>query len=178
MILRKNAAYNKDLYKVPYDHTKWVDHKVRIEDAKACFPLLTPAESCADLSAGDGALIDSFPAYFKYKGDICPGYDICGPIEETIHTIPKVDCFILTETLEHVEAPGLLLNHLREKTSRLLLSTPLNEPENFNHEHLWVWDNEGIEEMLRTVGFVPVLYKETSFIGVFCSVRYQTWVCV
>jgi hypothetical protein len=111
--------------------------------------------SCADLSAGDGAIINAVKCETKYIGDLVPQHPICGLIEDTIKDIPYVDLFILTETLEHLEDPAGLLRKLRNKTSRILISTPLNEDERFNPEHLWVWDKEGVEQMLVDTSFSP-----------------------
>jgi hypothetical protein len=118
--------------------------------------------SVADLSCGANEIVSALPIYHKYIGDFAPGYEIQGPIEETIDQIPYVDLFILSETIEHLDKPDEFLARLRDKTSRLVLSTPIAEgkdEESFNLEHYWGWDQECIKTMLLEAGFETELMR-------------------
>lgn len=152
------------MYAKSYDHTKWDEHKVRIKrSTDIIFDRLSAAfvqdsiQSAADLSCGDGALLKSLPASIKkLYGDMVPrnGLQFVGEIEHTIHAIPPVDLFLLTESIEHLREPQQVLNHIRDVTQWLFLTTPTGEiPGTNNPEHIWEWDVEGMGEMLEKAGF-------------------------
>ena len=111
----------------------------------------------------------------KYFGDYAPGYEITGHIDDTIKEIPKVDLFICSETLEHLDDPDATLKAIRAKTKYLFISTPNGEDNDGNPEHYWGWDNEDIKEMLVNAGFEPEVYyllelKEYLY-------DFQMWIC-
>ena len=108
-------------------------------------------------------------------GDFAPGYQIRGPIEETIERIPSVDMFVCSETLEHVNDPDAVLRQIRRKADMLLLSTPIGEtaPSN-NIQHYWGWDRPAIQDMLDKAGFKTVqVYTELVFPG--SVYDFQIW---
>jgi hypothetical protein len=167
----------KELYKTPYQHKSWIDHIQRVESTIALASWFYPIFKIADLSCGDGYIIDSISANSRYKGDFAPGYDYIGSIEETIDYIPAVDLFILSETIEHIDDPDSLLKKIRSKTKNLILTTPKNEVNDSNPEHYWAWDKEDMGQMLRKSGFTPQIYQELEFFdSSFCYV-YQMWGC-
>ena len=106
--------------------------------------------SAADLSCGNGAVLDAVdaPADKKYYGDLAPGRAFTGPLEDTILKLPAVDLFILGETLEHLDDPGLALSRIANRSWWLLMSTPLDCWDDSNEEHYWAWDREGVEGLL------------------------------
>jgi hypothetical protein len=58
---------------------------------------------------------------------------------------------------------------------RILLSTPVDEFDDANGEHLWAWDRDGVESMLLEAGWVPRVYMALDckvFGDVYC---YGTW---
>jgi hypothetical protein len=62
----------------------------------------------------------------------------------------------LTEILEHVVDPDLLLRLARRKSDVLVASSPIGDPEcGRNHEHLWAWDESDYQAMLETEGWIP-----------------------
>ena len=132
MIERLRRTYTEEelaeVYDHKYDHTQWLDHIVRVQETiriANLVPSFIPGlKTVADLSAGDAAIINGVKIDTKIIGDYVEGYDYCGKIEDTIEQIPKVDMFILSETLEHVNHPLNVLKAIRKKTSWLVLSTP------------------------------------------------------
>jgi hypothetical protein len=153
------------LYVMPYDHTRWEDHRKRVRcSIDVMHKRLLPAfgmgkiQRVADLSAGDGTIVHSLKdiAPTIIEGDLVPrkGLTRIGPIEETIQTIEPVDLFVLTETIEHVENPDRLLATIRDMTTWLFLTTPTGEVDGVtNPEHIWEWDVEGMGSMIEKAGF-------------------------
>lgn len=166
--VRLRPAYGLDelsrIYAVPHDHTRWQDHVVRVAATAAL------ARSCAgavrraaDLSCGDGAVLQAIDARERLFGDFAPGYRFTGPIEATIDEIPPVDVFVCCETLEHLDDPDLVLKAIRAKTRGLILSTPVDAWGDTNPEHYWAWSRAAVEDMACTAGFEPRVYAELDF---------------
>ncbi len=158
-----------EMYAVPHDHHRWGDHEIRVNATilaglKLCGDGVA---SAADLSCGNGSILEAMPAETKYFGDFAAGYPVTGPMEMTVGQIPNVDLFICCETLEHVDDPDLVLKLLRAKTDMLLLSTPVGAWGDGNVEHLWAWDREEIEAMLDAAGFTVREYAEVPVSYVF-----------
>jgi len=146
------------LYAKPHDHTQWVDHQIRVDVTADLATYWAPAGgTVADLSCGDAAIARRLVTRCDVTailGDFAPGYDLCGPIEETIARIPRVDMFICSETIEHLDDPDKVLRLIREKTTTLILSTPDGETDNRNPQHVWGWDSEAVGQMLTDAGFL------------------------
>jgi len=158
----------REMYAAPHSSTQssiiGPDHADRIERTLRLAQRFIDPETdhtAADLSCGDGRLIDSFPFERAYKGDFAAGYELTGPIEETIELIPEVDVFFLCESLEHIDRPDELLLALRLKAGKLILSTPICTWWDENIEHYWAWDVECVRKMLRTAGWKPSDYEQT-----------------
>lgn len=169
------------MYQVPHDHRRWEDHMFRVDITSAIAGLLaTPGGTVADLSCGNATIALRLAASHGARtvlGDYAPGYEHTGPIEKTIEAIDPVDLFILSETLEHLDDPEAVLAQIRPKTDRLILSTPDGEENDDNPEHVWGWDAEAVEKMLRDTGFSPGLHTtvDTRLSGGVYS--YQIWAC-
>ena len=175
-----------ELYAKPYDHKRWNEHERRVaRSIEILHARMSPSlvmgtlRTVADLSCGDGAIINSFKSYVPkiklIKGDFVPdaSLDVVGRIEDTIHTIEPVDLFILTETIEHLEYPVSFLAELRKKTRWLFLTTPTGEvPGHGNPEHIWSWDLDDMRTMLNDAGF-------TGEYDIFVQPHYtyQIWTC-
>jgi hypothetical protein len=147
----------------------------------------TNVRRIADLSCGDARIAygirkDLQPWPHLYLGDYAPGYQYVGPIEETIHEIPDVDMFILSETIEHVDDPDLVLRLLRGKSDRLVLSTPNGEgiyyPDPGNEQHYWGWTSDDMKEMLVAAGWEPEVYQSINFFDAGMIYDYQIWGCL
>lgn len=153
-----------EIYPAPHDHTRWEDHRVRVavtaEFARAC---AGEVQRAADLSCGDGTILWAVDAETRVFGDFAPGWPITGPIDETVDRIDPVDVFVCCETLEHIDDPDLVLKAVRAKTRGLVLSTPVDAWGDDNLEHYWAWSRAGVEKILTTAGFTPLVYAELDF---------------
>ena len=176
---RLRLAYQDDalkqIYQIPHNHSHFPDHIVRVNISIDLLNEFGTYESIADLSAGDATIIKSLESDEKYIGDFAPGYEITGAIENTINQIPKVDLFICSETLEHLDNPDAVLAAIREKTNYLFVSTPNGESNKDNPEHYWGWDSEDMKEMLIKAGFEPQIFHLLKFDNY--DYDYQMWVC-
>jgi len=132
----------------------------------------------ADLSAGDAAIINTIPATTRYIGDFAPAYEFTGAIDETIDLIPKVDLFICSETIEHLDDPEKTLAKIRAKTKALIVTTPDSENDNSNPQHYWGWDSAGVRQLLESAGFKPVIFNTLRFEDPNLVYDYQFWGCV
>lgn len=159
------AGHLGALYAVPHDHSRWPDHVERVAATIAVGQKLAADRPlvAADLSCGDGAVLDAIPAEHRIYGDMAPGWPVTGPIEETIHQIPHVDLLVCCETLEHLDDPDMVLVAIREKTDRLLLSTPVEAWGDQNDEHYWAWSQEAVEAMMLAAGFTVDSYEALDF---------------
>lgn len=169
------------MYAVPHDHRRWEDHLFRVDVTSAIAGLLmTPGGTVADLSCGNAVIAERLQKSHGARlslGDYAPGYEHVGPIEQTIEYIDRVDLFICSETLEHLDDPDAVLARIRAKTDRLVLSTPDGEDNDLNPEHVWGWDAEAVEKMLRKAGFTPGVHTTVDtrpFGGIY---SYQIWAC-
>jgi hypothetical protein len=153
------------IYSKPYDDTQIEDHQYRIAVSIAMlntFIKRNKIESVADLSAGDASIINALDAKYKYIGDIVPGHRLTGPIEETISQIPRVDLFICSETLEHLDDPDEVVRLISKKATSIFVSTPLNDYWD-NPQHYWLWERQDITDMLNRNGYVVSTYTSLRF---------------
>ena len=179
MRIRLREAHSPEqlaqIYKTPHDHSKWFDHKIRVQATIALASYFGEVTSVADLSAGDATIINAIPAKERYIGDFAPRYELQGSIDETIELIPKVDLFICSETIEHLDDPETTLRKIRAKTKALILSTPDGETGQSNPEHYWGWDMQGVRELLTSTGFSPAVSSRLEFIEPAFTYNYQIW---
>ena len=180
------------MYAMPHDHTRYGNgHHLRVEMTKVMCRWLADVErirDVADLSCGNAAIArsirrgqDNVP--HLHLGDFTPegaekwGYQYGGPIEETIAKIPRVDLFICSETLEHLDDPATVLRLIRSTAGALVLTTPIDAFHDTNAEHYWAWDRDGVELMLAETMWNPILFNalDTRPLGEpYC---YGMWVC-
>lgn len=151
-----------EMYAQPHDHTTWHEHRHRVASTIAFGVMAAPEVlTIADLSCGDAAIPNGIADQIPVKltlGDYAPGYEHTGPLEQTIHDIDRVDLFICSETLEHLDDPRLALDLIRDKANLLLLSTPLDEADDSNPEHYWSWSKDDIAGLLELSGWEPSGY--------------------
>lgn len=142
----------------------WEDHRRRLVVTEKVAERTVAAHftTAADLSCGDAYWTKRFPNVEWTLGDFAPGYEYRGPIEQTIEKIDPVDVFFCCETLEHLDDPDYVLQRIRLKTERLVLSTPKLYQYDENPEHYWAWDDECLREMLTSAGFQPFAYEEAN----------------
>jgi hypothetical protein len=113
----------------------------------------------ADLSCGDGAILNALPVDRRILGDLAPGYEFTGPIEQTVEQLPPVDLLVCCETLEHLDDPAAVLRQIRAKTRYLLLSTPVDAWTDDNVEHYWAWSEADVAALLVDAGFEPLRFR-------------------
>lgn len=133
--------------------------------------------SAADLSCGNGTLLNDVPATTKFYGDFAPGYAYTGPIEQTVEQIPHVELFICCETLEHLDDPLTVLKKIRSQASMLLLSTPVDNWDDTNEEHYWAWSKDDVTGLLREAGFEQWLYVDADPRPYEGPYKYGIWGC-
>ena len=169
------------MYATPHDHIRWTDHLYRVDVTSAIAHLMTNRrDRVADLSCGNALIalrLEAERAARLTLGDYAPGYAHTGPIEKTIEQITPVDVFICSETIEHLDDPDAVLARIRQKTDRLVLSTPDGEQDDQNPEHVWGWDAEAVEDMLRKAGFVPQIHTTVDTRPAGYVYAYQIWAC-
>lgn len=180
--MRLRPAYTPEqlasLYAKPHDHTQWVDHLIRVDVTIAIARgLAGQPVTAADLSCGDAAIVKALDPRRSYLGDYAPGYELHGPIEETIHEIPRVDLFVCSETIEHLDDPDKVLKEIRGRAASLVLSTPVDCWNDPNPEHYHAWDREAVEEMLTAAGWQVAYYNALDLrplTGAYC---FGIWAC-
>lgn len=172
------------LYASPHDHTQWVDHRIRVGvTAELGRHVIQPDITIADLSCGDAAIATRLSAALNGRcrlilGDIAAGYEHHGPIEQTIRALPgPVDLFLCCETLEHLDDPALELLLIRRASGMLLLSTPIDEADSSNPEHIWSWSVADVRGLLADAGWKPSLHSTIDFRDAGGQYAYQLWVC-
>lgn len=186
MITRLRPAYSAaelaELYAVPHSHGRWPDHRLRVAQTIELARDMGVPATVADLSCGDAAIGRALAPQRLILGDIAPGYEIRGPLEQTIHEIPHVGMLICSEIIEHLDDPAGVLAAAREKADMLVLSTPLGETTDRNPEHYWGWDDAGVRSLLLGSGWAPVDYREVHYVpGAgedWLPASYQLWGCL
>lgn len=173
----------KEIYSKPWAmHQDWGDHIRRIEaTAELSSHLVVGCETAADLSCGDAHWAHYYPHLRWSLGDYAFGYEYRGPIEKTIKEIPEVDIFFCCETIEHLDDPDFILREIREKSQRLVLSTPNSYQFDENPEHYWAFDREMVGAMLEAAGWTPVNYLDANGWNDPTRVNgyaFQIWGCV
>lgn len=169
------------IYAKPHDHYKYGrGHGLRVEVTQNILKSMSRhvrAETGADLSCGNGAILKHIKLKKYYLGDFAKGYEFEGPLEKTIHEIPFVDIYVCSETLEHLDDPLSALKLIREKSKTLVLSTPIENWNDTNGEHYWSYDREGVEELLKESGWVPnvFLFLDTTVFRE--PYKYGIWGC-
>lgn len=164
----------RDIYSSPFDHRALGDGSLpRVEVSSWIGRSLPMAAGVgwarpsfvADLSCGNGAIARSIASHWGRRpllGDYAPGFEVTGPIEETIVNVEGIDIFVCCETLEHLWEPLDVLRQIRRRSSLLVCSVPLWEraEQEQNGEHYWAFDREGFESMLADAGWTPSLFAE------------------
>lgn len=171
------------VYDHSYDHKQWPEHIIRVTktiEIASEFGQGKAWEWGADLSCGDGAILDALVKNGTVRhgtyGDLVQreGLDVVGPIETTLSRVGSYDLFICSETLEHVQNPARLMRGIRDVTTHAIFTTPIAETAaHGNYEHYWAWEVSDIEDLLIKTGWgdLRVTVLDCDFYS------YQIWCC-
>lgn len=199
---RLRPAWSADelarIYAAPHDHRIYGrGHHERVEMMKEHvqqlindpnydpIPRYNVPMTVADLSCGNADVAWSaareadkrVPTTIVRLGDIAPGWEFYGPIEQTIERVGKVDLFICGETLEHLDDPIAVLRQIRAVTRFAVLSTPTENWGDTNAEHYWSWSEDDVSDMLREAGFTIVRTSVVDSRMWGEPYRYGIWTC-
>lgn len=116
------------------------------------------AKSVADLSCGNAVIAKALNIEKMILGDYAHGYEYSGPLEVNLEKIDNVDLYICSESIEHVEDPGFVLDSIRSKSKTLVLSTPIDSWYDDNPEHYWAWGRQDVETLLKNAGWSPDVF--------------------
>lgn len=162
-----------ELYKDQHQHSNYPDHLDRVAQTIA-FAVEAIEQDVADqpyiyyigdLSCGDAAIPQGIWQHHQekiklYLGDLTPGWPLTGTIGETLPQLPHaVNLYVCCETLEHVDNPDAMLREIRFHAGSLLMSTPVDNFDDDNDQHIWAWSKQAVEEMLTSSGWQPVGYR-------------------
>lgn len=134
--------------------------------------------SGADLSCGNGYILQNLNVVQAYYGDMAPGYPITGPLESTLPNLPDVDIYVCSETLEHVADPLRVLKLIRQTANSLVMSTPIGCWDDSLDEHYWAWSQEGIETMQRLAGWSSWGFTNVDSTAYGEPYNYGIWACI
>lgn len=163
------------MYAMPHSHGHLTDHVMRASDTVKAAKALGRVASAADLSCGDGYILMCLAAETKIYGDFAPGYQVTGPLEETLPALAPVDLYVCCETLEHVDDPAAVLRLIRSKTRTLLLSTPVDAWGDANPEHYWAWNQQDVDVLLAEAGFQVTSYTTSDMRGAGYQYCFGIW---
>lgn len=124
-----------------------------------------------DLGCGDGGLIahlnDNWQNLIAAVGyDFQPsniaGWTERGLVSQTFAMdfvknwtyVIDADVYVITECLEHLTDPHMMLRNIRARGAQLVCSSPWTEHYASHDEcHAWAWDFEGYEQLVINAGF-------------------------
>ena len=145
------------MYARLHNGANWWEHRLRADLTVAFACHLLPAAPVIDLSAGDAVIPRGIArGHTVTLGDYASGYEYVGPISETVQLLDNSSdaIFVCSETLEHVEQPARLLYDIRPKCGSLILSTPADDVDESNPEHIWTFSTGDVGHLLAAAGFV------------------------
>jgi len=164
----------KQIYATQYDSQYWPEHRERVAQTIGIAQRLImehQLQSVADYSCGDGTIAKSLVGVTMDLRDVSLGNE---PIEVEVTRMEPVDLFLCTETIEHLEAPWTVLEHIARSARFLVLSTPLDESVYIgNHEHYWSFTDMDIESLLAQSDFKSLSYVPLTQPG--WTYTYQIW---
>lgn len=195
-MIERTSVAEAPAYLEHNDADHWFEHGLRVDLTVALaavrFGHLADAyrdgpARILDPAAGNGRTARDLAAQLDgaaYTADLAPTAPVDHPARDAFELLEylaqstrRFDIVILGEFLEHVEDPARLLelaNCVLPLNGGLVVSTPLEEADGVNPEHLWRWDRAGIVELLDAAGFVPLDYLEVDvYVDGYGNVRTQ-----
>lgn len=153
---------------------EWPDHRMRALVTGSMLAWMRP-DTVLDPACGDGSVVKVAHHLLETSGGIqlVVLNDAGQPNIEAMEWLPPTwesgvrdlhetmtderpfQVIVLTEILEHLEDPDLILRLAADKAQRLLVSSPEMRSGQVDHnpEHLWMFDGEGYEQMLNEAGW-------------------------
>lgn len=139
-----------------------------------------------DLGCGDGgllSLISRLPWVNSYGYDFQPsnkqGWDERNVNAKSLDFVaefeqaPGADVYVMTEVLEHLTDPHLMVRKIRARGDQvqLVASSPFTE-HSTSHDacHAWAWDQDGYAALMRDAGFNVVRHETTGMFQVIHAV--------
>jgi trans-aconitate methyltransferase len=177
------AAFHADRERAPHLEQEWHQGRLRLAAQFVTDAVcdLDPPTTVSDLGCGDGGLLSLVQAYTDAT---CWGYDFqpsnaAGWAERGV-TAELADVFgadrsrvrvgdvgVMTEVLEHLADPHGVLRWVRQKSWRLVCSSPVNETDRVHDAcHAWAWDREGYAAMIEEAGWDIVRHEQTELFQV------------
>lgn len=181
-------------YQVARNNEQWQDHVARTLVTAALIAWQSP-ESILDPACGDGSVVlksmrSHQPGRVLLTDISVPGISrlvdfslppqVTAKVGEITHVLTTEERFsliVLTEILEHIPDPDMVLRLARLKAPLLIASSPEMRPGqvDYNPEHLWMFDGPGYNEMLHDAGWLPIQKTHLAFPGL--PYDFQIWVC-
>ena len=188
-LLDRNFAVD---YQVARSNDRWADHQLRTLVTGATIAWLRP-DSVIDPAAGDGSIVREahrlHPIRHGFLADISQpnvahllqhrvdrwAY-YTGDIADALDDADPADVIVLTEILEHLVNPDIILAKAKQKARHLVASSPEMRPgqKDGNPEHLWMFDADGYREMLEAAGWQVVQHTTLRFTSYY---DFGIWVC-
>lgn len=88
---------------------------------------------------------------------------------EVFDELPVADVYVMTEVLEHLTDPHLMVRKIRARSDnvQLVASSPFTEHAG-SHDacHAWAWDQDGYAALMRDAGFSVVRHETTGMFQV------------
>ena len=187
-------AYYARVYPQGYRHDRWPDHVERVAESVDLLRRWQDLfQTAADLSCGDGAILRRLDLSRAYLGDMNAAPQSStftgdhtvkvlepGVLPGSLHQLPeRVDLYVCSETLEHMDDPDELLREIKLCARHLFLSTPVEESlQSGNLEHYWSWSTADISQMLQDAGWTPMellVLKPLSTVHLTDAYTYQLW---
>jgi hypothetical protein len=161
-------------------HAEQGVHRPRMDAVCAfCMDYVTRfgARSIVDLGAGDGGMLSMIEARFARRPGIPQlwGYDlmptnVAFAQEHRQQAVTYVDFIdepivwgdlaVITECLEHLKDPHVMVRRIYENAQGVVASSPASETAESHDEcHAWVWDMEGYRAMFEGAGFRVVAHE-------------------
>lgn len=177
--MRVRLASEAPSYEGVRDNFAWPDHAIRTYVTGGLIAA-TDAEWILDPACGDASILTMAYRMRPFKQAVLCDISVAQVeaikvdfrheryVDDIVHAIGSCegDLIVLTETLEHLESPDEVLELARPRFKQLVASSPIGDPERGrNHEHLWAWDEEGYEEMLRNAGWDPYIKVVLTYPG-------------
>ena len=185
-------------YQFARDNFGWPDHILRLQSEAALIAWFKP-DSVLDPACGDASVVaashrvrliesallgDISKPNFYNVGTIMrpflpPKTEVLNQsIEITLGVDRQFDVVVLTEILEHVDDPVMLLKLARARARFLVASSPVFEGSKLldtNPEHLWQFDAPGYSEMLKEAGWDPIVFMPLQFHIPGLPYNFQIW---